>query len=73
MRTDLQFKHEPIIDTDIRDAEFRPHPFRHFDPATVVRGLDVFQIYPKEINQIVRVLVLGIAVLRLPIIEQSPR
>jgi hypothetical protein len=72
MRTDLQFKHEPVIDTDIRDAEFRPYPFFHFDPATVIRGLDFLQVHPKEFNQIIRILILRIAVLRLPIIEQVP-
>jgi hypothetical protein len=58
--------------SDIRDAEFRPYPLCHFDPATIVRGCDFLQIYAKEVNQIVGVLVLRIAVLRLPIIEQVP-
>jgi hypothetical protein len=32
----------------------------------------VRQVHPKEVNQIIRVAVLGIAVFRLPIIEQVP-
>lgn len=47
VRADLQLKHEPVIDADIRDAELRSQPLRHFDPSAIMGSRNTLQIRPQ--------------------------
>lgn len=72
MRADFELQDEPVIDAYIRDAELCPNTLGDLDSATVIGSLDVSEVGAEIFDEVICVLVLGIELVRLPIIQQVP-